>query len=62
MLYQKLRTFVFMVMALTGPSAAVLFECNDAADEVACLVTLTSNNQVRYGPTPEVACTGDNQY
>ena len=62
MLYQKLRIFAVMAVALAGLSAAAHFNCDDLAGPIICRVTVGGERFI-YSPDSELgSCTSNYDY
>jgi len=63
MLYQQLRIFVFMAVAMVRLSAAAHFSCDDSRGYIFCAVSLNPGNDFNFSEEDlAVDCTHDGEY
>ena len=63
MLYQQLRIFVFMAVAMVRLSAAAHFDCDNTLGYIFCDISLNSDNDFNYSEEDDsVDCTRDGKY
>ena len=63
MLYQQLRIFVFMAVAMARLSAAAHFSCDDSLGYIYCDISLNSGNDFSFSEEDLGAdCTRDGEY
>ena len=63
MLYQQLRIFVFMAVAMVRLSAAAHFICDNGQGFISCYISLNSGNDFTFSEEDDaVDCTRDGEY
>jgi hypothetical protein len=63
MLYQQLRLFAFMAVAMVGLSAGAQFSCDNSRGYIFCHITLNPGNDFTFSEEDtEVATTRDGKY
>ena len=63
MLYQQLRIFVFMAVAMVRLCAAAHFSCDNSRGYIFCSISLNPGNDFNFSEEDlEVDCTRDGEY